>query len=203
MENKLNLVKEIPGLQINITLGIRMLTFSTTVPEDFAGQTVGLVGNFDGDDKNDFILPNGTILTENQTRTERQIFYNFGEHCNNGILETLTSHESQNYKLTRVINETESVFKYPHGKSPDAYRDRDFIPIFIEDFEQDDVVKAKTVCGNKTSSAACIYDYLLTKDESIGRDSGRVKVEAIEIVKSSGSAFRNYRSPNATTAFIK
>lgn len=58
-----------------------MLTFSTTVPDDFASQTVGLVGNFDGDDTNDFILPNGTVLTENQTRTERQIFYNFGVNC--------------------------------------------------------------------------------------------------------------------------
>ncbi|KAJ8307328.1 hypothetical protein KUTeg_015412 [Tegillarca granosa] len=162
-----------------------MLTFSTTVPEDFAGQTVGLVGNFDGDDKNDFILPNGTILTENQTRTEKQIFYNFGEH----------------YFDLGAINNTESVFKYFNGKSPDDYRDRDFIPIFIEDFEQEDVVKATTVCGNKTSSATCIYDYLLTKDEGIGKDSGRVKVEAIETVKSSENkvpVIWGDRSVNAT-----
>lgn len=58
-----------------------MLTFSTTVPEEFAGGTEGLVGNFDGNKDNDFILPNGTILTKNDTNTEKKIFFNFGIHC--------------------------------------------------------------------------------------------------------------------------
>ena len=39
------------------------------------------MGNFDGNKSNDFVLPNGTILNENQTKTERQIYYNFGQLC--------------------------------------------------------------------------------------------------------------------------
>lgn len=39
------------------------------------------MGNFDDIESNDFMLPNGTELNENATRTERDIFYNFGQHC--------------------------------------------------------------------------------------------------------------------------
>ena len=39
------------------------------------------MGNFDGNKSNDFVLPNGTILNENQTKTERQIYINFGQLC--------------------------------------------------------------------------------------------------------------------------
>ncbi|KAJ8306923.1 hypothetical protein KUTeg_015007 [Tegillarca granosa] len=129
------------GLQINITLGIRMLTFSTTVPKDFEGQTVGLVGNFDGDDKNDFILPNGTILTENQTRTERQIFYNFGEHCKYNITQkpyTFT---------TNILNKIMFVPFCFHikNKVPVIWGDRSVnatigIPTKIEVHGRDDVI---------------------------------------------------------------
>lgn len=43
--------------------------------------TTGLMGNFDGNKTNDFILPNGTMLLQNATNTERKIFYNFGQIC--------------------------------------------------------------------------------------------------------------------------
>ena len=39
------------------------------------------MGNFDGNKSNDFVLPNGTTLNENQTKTERQIYYKFGQLC--------------------------------------------------------------------------------------------------------------------------
>lgn len=90
------------------------------------------------------------------------------------------------YIFQGTINSSISVFKYHEGKSSDEYQDKEFVPIFIEDFDKNEVEKAKNVCGGKTSSAACVYDFLLTKDESIGKDSGRVNIEAIETVKTSG-----------------
>lgn len=55
---------------------------STGIPEeDFKNQTTGLLGNFDGNRNNDFILPDGTVLHDNDTNTERKIFFNYGQKC--------------------------------------------------------------------------------------------------------------------------
>jgi hypothetical protein len=47
----------------------------------------GLMGNFDGDPNNDFILPNGTVLQNNMTESDRKIFENFGRHCKYGLFK--------------------------------------------------------------------------------------------------------------------
>jgi hypothetical protein len=49
------------GIQLNIQVKTRQLTLSATVPEEFKGEVTGLMGNFDGDKTNEYILPNGTI----------------------------------------------------------------------------------------------------------------------------------------------
>ena len=61
---------------------MRLLVCETLVNKKFKGLTSGLMGNFDDIDTNDFMLPNGTELDANSTRTEREIFYNFGQQCN-------------------------------------------------------------------------------------------------------------------------
>lgn len=66
---------------IKISLGKRFLICETLINEKYKGQTIGLMGNFDGDRTNDFSLPNGTTLPENLTNTQRKIYYNYGQHC--------------------------------------------------------------------------------------------------------------------------
>ena len=51
------------------------------VSEDYKGNVSGLMGNFDGDKDNDFILPDGTILPKSEVENERKIYYNFGQKC--------------------------------------------------------------------------------------------------------------------------
>lgn len=68
-------------MNIKISIGQRFLICETLVNQIYKNQTRGLMGNFDGNKSNDFVLPNGTILNENQTKTERQIYYNFGQLC--------------------------------------------------------------------------------------------------------------------------
>lgn len=68
-------------MNIKISIGQSFLICETLVNQIYKNQTRGLMGNFDGDKSNDFVLPNGTILNENQTKTERQIYYNFGQLC--------------------------------------------------------------------------------------------------------------------------
>jgi hypothetical protein len=45
------------------------------------GQVSGLMGNFDGNSTNDFLLPNGTTLTGDVVQSERDIYFNFGQAC--------------------------------------------------------------------------------------------------------------------------
>lgn len=77
----LHLVIIISAMSIKIGIGQRFLVCETLVNDKFKNQTKGLMGNFDGIKSNDFVLPNGSILDEGKTNTERQIFYNFGQLC--------------------------------------------------------------------------------------------------------------------------
>lgn len=66
-----------------------MLLSETLVNKKYKGQTSGLMGNFDGINSNEFILPNGTVLDENAAKTERDIFFNFGQHCKFMLMTTI------------------------------------------------------------------------------------------------------------------
>jgi len=39
------------------------------VPQRYRGKVRGLLGNFDGDPNNDFLAPNGTLLSSNATES--------------------------------------------------------------------------------------------------------------------------------------
>lgn len=62
-------------------MGVRFLTCESVVSEDYKGNVSGLMGNFDGDKDNDFILPDGTTLPKSEVENERNIYYNFGQKC--------------------------------------------------------------------------------------------------------------------------
>ena len=57
-----------------------MLAVSIDVPNRYKGMPKGLLGNFNSDLSDEFILPNGTSLG-NQNLTESEIFYEFGQKC--------------------------------------------------------------------------------------------------------------------------
>lgn len=71
----------ISAITIKFSIGVRFLTSESMVDEKYSGQVVGLMGNFDGNSTNDFILPNGTILYGSEVDTERKIYNNFGQLC--------------------------------------------------------------------------------------------------------------------------
>lgn len=55
-----------------------MLSISVIVSSNLKNKTTGLLGNYDGDPENDFILPSGEIRPGNMT--EREIF-EYGKTC--------------------------------------------------------------------------------------------------------------------------
>lgn len=63
---------------VKISFGKNMLFSEIFVNKKYKGLIFGLMGNFDGNDSNDFILLNGIVLDENVIKMERDIFFNFG-----------------------------------------------------------------------------------------------------------------------------
>ena len=60
------------GFSFNVSVAVQTLAISTFVPQRYRDQVRGLLGNYDGDPKNDFVAPDGTMLSPNAT--ERHIF---------------------------------------------------------------------------------------------------------------------------------
>lgn len=67
------------GIGITIIPALKALGISVDMPETFKNETKGLLGNYNGVDSDDFILPNGTVLPSNMT--DKQKFEDFGSHC--------------------------------------------------------------------------------------------------------------------------
>lgn len=66
------------GISVTVTLLSGILNVVTILPQDFMTKTQGLLGNFNGNDTDDFIYPNGTTLDNGAG--DQQIHY-FGQSC--------------------------------------------------------------------------------------------------------------------------
>lgn len=66
------------GVSITVTLQLGILSFVASLSNDYQGMTIGLQGNFDRDETNDFITRSGTMIPNNST--DAQIF-EFGQSC--------------------------------------------------------------------------------------------------------------------------
>ena len=67
------------GISITVTLLSGLLDVVTVLPQDFMGLTQGLLGNFNGNDTDDFIDRNGTLLDNDAS--DNMIHFSFGQTC--------------------------------------------------------------------------------------------------------------------------
>lgn len=67
------------GIGLTISVGIKALDISVSMPERFGNQTSGLLGNFNGDKTDDFRFPNDTLVGRNLT--DRQIYEKYSPYC--------------------------------------------------------------------------------------------------------------------------
>ncbi|XP_036359396.1 mucin-4-like, partial [Octopus sinensis] len=141
------------GVDVSVTVGIRMLTVTVSLPEGYKNTTLtsGLMGVYNDDKKDDLTTPNGTVLPE--TSSERDIFYKFGQRW--------------------AINT--SLFKYQKGFSNADYTDTSFVPLFID---KTSAIYNKSLEICKADDNACIYDYIATGDESIAKATESLDKEA-------------------------
>ena len=69
-----------------MSVGIRSLIVAISVPEEFRNQTKGLLGNYNKVKEDDFVLPDGTVLSD--TLTDRQLHQQFGNACKSLVLDS-------------------------------------------------------------------------------------------------------------------
>ncbi|XP_059169978.1 uncharacterized protein LOC131951651 [Physella acuta] len=158
-ENRTQMVATFPsGISLKVHVGMKILEFSIDVSTDLKGKFKGLMGNFNGNKSDDFILPDGTVLTANDTNTERKIFENFGREWE--------------------VTSSNTIFNYPDGKSCLDYQHPEFEPTFREEVNPVLLAEAKSKCGDND---ACIFDYIITKDEKFALTTKSTSVDAFSL----------------------
>ena len=96
------------GLKLQIQVLNGMLHTIITLDQLLKGKVFGLIGNWDDDPENDFMLPNKTFIPKNSSNVD--IHYKFG--------------------MEWTTNENTSIFSYPVGLSWKDFQNKNFIPIF-------------------------------------------------------------------------
>lgn len=123
------------------------LIFSS-IESKFKGKTRGLLGNFNGDKNDDFILPNKTVLILDPEK-DQDIFEQFGQKW--------------------LINAKSSVFTYQQGFQHENFVELDYKPKFIQNginFSNSSLEElAKKKCGTNKN---CLYDISVTSEIEIG-----------------------------------
>ncbi|GFS13682.1 fibrillin-1 [Elysia marginata] len=146
------------NIAVEVYVGIKNLEFAAIVPTTYKGQTTGMMGNYNDDNTDDFILPDGTQLTNDQTDTERKIFENFGREWE--------------------VTSSTTIFKYASGESALTYQFPNFEPMFREEVNQTLLAEAEQTCGAQQD--ACIFDLLATGDQAFAeatRDSAQEEAD--------------------------
>ena len=66
------------GVGVEVTMQVGLLSFVARLPDEFKMQTRGLLGNFDGNRRNEFVYRNGTMIPDSSS--DREI-HSFGQSC--------------------------------------------------------------------------------------------------------------------------
>ncbi|XP_066276587.1 mucin-like protein isoform X1 [Branchiostoma lanceolatum] len=127
------------------------------LPEDYMGQTKGLMGVWNGDVNDDFTRPDGTILSPNATDEE---IYAWGQ-----LWE---------------VTEAESICYYGDQTYADFHnQDPSYRPIFETTFDDPDFEQeALGVCGDDRE---CLFDASVTGNVTIGKATMEAKEQSIRI----------------------
>ncbi|KAI8767258.1 mucin protein, partial [Biomphalaria glabrata] len=133
------------GVSITVHVAVKSLLIEVNVPKTMANKTRGLLGNFNGNKNDEFILPDGQLLPANIS--DRQIYQEFA-------------------KKWAVIS-TNSVFMYGPGENTSLYQHPDFEPFYKDETNPAQLAEAEAQCGE--SNDACIFDYLATGDKVFAR----------------------------------
>ncbi|XP_048238236.1 uncharacterized protein LOC124135986 isoform X2 [Haliotis rufescens] len=145
-ENDTNIQIAFPQIDVVVTVSLisGTLSQSAVLPETYRGLTKGLLGNYNGDDTDDFVSSTGSPYLATSTD---EVLYQFG----------------QSWALT---NMTESVLHYAPGEDISTFTNSSYTPLFEEDIAANTRAEAEGVCGGKDETQ-CIYDYAVTGNKDL------------------------------------
>ncbi|XP_030834995.1 sushi domain-containing protein 2-like [Strongylocentrotus purpuratus] len=151
------------GVGLNIKAFEGAMSIFLVAPDSFRGLTQGLMGTWNGNASDDFLTPQGSILSPDLT-TE-QLHYQFG--------------------LLWEIGAAKSVFYYEPGKDHEFHTNRHYIPVFEPvanpSVDQSLVVE---VCG---TNPFCIFDYQTTGSQSFAQNTVKSLVQYQQAVDNRAS----------------
>ncbi|XP_041485881.1 sushi domain-containing protein 2-like isoform X2 [Lytechinus variegatus] len=135
------------GVGLTMKASEGAMSILLVAPESFQGQTQGLMGTWNGNSSDDFLTPNGTLLSPDSTTEE--LHYQFG--------------------MLWEIDSAESLFYYEPGKDHESHTDRGYIPVF-EPVANPSVNQSlvEEVCG---TNRVCIFDFQTTGSQSFAQNS--------------------------------
>lgn len=134
------------GLSIEIVILSKIMSYTVFLSEKFKGKTRGLLGNFNDDPNDDFILPNGDILSTNSSL--QQIHYDFG--------------------LKWGLEESKSIFTYLPPNDFEVYNNPRFAPSFLIPTLSEVSNEIKDTCG---LNFACLFDAVNSGDISLANQT--------------------------------
>jgi len=143
-DSKYQILLPTSGVSLIIISKYSMLNLIVILPNSLKSKTRGLLGNWNGNKNDDFILRNGDIIP---------ITSNF---------ETLHS----SFGLKYMINENESLFIYSNGTNFNSFNDESFIPNFEIEFGSIEFEnQARLGCiGSNIDLDACLFDVSQTQN---------------------------------------
>jgi len=143
-DSKYQILLPTSGVSLIIISRFSMLNLIVILPNSLKSKTRGLLGNWNGNKDDDFILRNGDTIP---------ITSNF---------ETLHS----TFGLKYMINENESLFIYPNGTNFNSFNDNLFIPNFEISFSSIEFEnQARSGCiGSNIDLDACLFDVSQTQN---------------------------------------
>ncbi|KAH9523885.1 hypothetical protein Btru_047323 [Bulinus truncatus] len=145
------------GVSFTVHVAVKSLVIEVNVPLSFRNKTKGLLGNFNGNKSDEFILPDGNVLPANLT--ERQIY--------------------QQLAPKWIVTSKNSVFIYRLRENTTTYQHSDFVPMFGDEIDLNHSVEAVSICGDNNS--ACKFDYFVTRDKEFAQNTKDIK-EEIEVL---------------------
>ncbi|KAK3731213.1 hypothetical protein QZH41_017746, partial [Actinostola sp. cb2023] len=140
------------GMTVKVCEKLLQLSIIAAAPESFKNHTKGLLGTWNGDNEDDFTLPNGTVLPG--TSSSKDIHYQFG--------------------LAWQVTNRSTLFKYKPGESINSFINASFQPMFVEEitFVNDSLrEKAESLCNGDVS---CMFDVASTRDLEVGESTKQI-----------------------------
>ncbi|XP_065884099.1 mucin-like protein isoform X2 [Dysidea avara] len=130
------------GITINVTAGL--LVYTLEVPPSLEGTTSGLLGNYNGNNSDEFVFRNGTMISNSSPDA---VIHQFG----------------QSWQVTGA----ESLFTYTLGENVDTYSVPDHIPPFLDEILSSLMGNSSLldVCGDNVE---CLFDFNQTGDPNVG-----------------------------------